>query len=415
MPTPSARSKHNPWIQLLRNSQFFWLLSGNVAMFFGFSATLLLRSLLAWKITGDEMSLAYINLVAAGCMFVTSIFSGALIDRVERRKLMVYAQNVLIVAEGAILALLISGHLTFGFLLLSAFAVSSTFPFIMPARTAMIVESVGRPIFGKASAMMGAGVNVARMVSPAVVGLIADWAGIAWGYVFLVGVHVIALWCTLNLNPSFPVESGERGAFLSEIREGFVYIAHHRPLAICILFGLLPVLIVVPFQNMMVVFVEELWGHGGSGLGIMMAAMGVGGLMGSLLMAITKDGSLMKPMIIATLIMGIFLITLSQTPWFWLAVIILVGVYSSSVLTQTLVHTGVQLMAEDKYRGRVTTMTLMTFGMAPVGTIPLAFATKHIGASLALAIAAVLLIICVMLIWFLLPSFRKIDEAARVS
>jgi len=415
MPKPNAASRSKPWRQLLGNTQFCWLLAGNVAMFFGFSATLLLRSLLAWKITGDEMALAYINLVAAICMFVTSIFSGAIIDRVERRKLMIYAQGILLFGEGSILFLLIIDKLTFGFLLFSAFAVSSTFPFIMPARTAMIVESVGRLSFGKASAMMAGGINIARMVSPAVVGLIADGAGISYGYGFLVALHVIALWCTVNLTQSFPVQDSERGAFLSEIREGFVYIFNNRPLALCILFGMLPILIVVPFQNLMVVFVEELWGQGGSGLGIMLAAMGVGGLLGSFFMAFIKDGSLMKPMIFATIAMGICLILLAHSPWFWLAVIIMFGIYSSSVLTQTLVHTSVQLMADDKYRGRITTMTLMTFGMAPVGTIPLAYATKHFGPAMALTIFAILLLICVALIWLLLPSFRKIDEKSRVS
>ncbi|MFA5630022.1 MAG: MFS transporter [Porticoccaceae bacterium] len=413
MPKPNARLKPSPWVQLVHNRQFIWLLLGNVAMFFGFSATLLLRSLLAWKITGDEMSLAWINLVAAGCMFFTSIFAGAVIDRVERRRMMLIAQTVLLAAEGSVLVLLVMDRLTFGFLLVSAFAVSTTFPFIMPARTAMVVESVGRASFGKASAMMSGGVNISRMVSPAAVGFIADWWGLAQGYLSLVAVHAIALWCTFNVKRSYPVHDPQRGAIFSEIREGFAYISRNRPLALCLLFGILPVLIVVPFQNMMVVFVEELWGQGGSGLGIMLAAMGVGGLLGSVLMAMIKDGSLMKPMIVATVFMGIFLILLSHSPWFWLAVIIMFGIYSSSVLTQILVHTGVQLMSEDRYRGRITTISLMTFGLAPVGTFPLAFATKHIGASLALTAAAVILLICVTAIWFLLPSFRKIDEAAR--
>jgi len=156
----------NPWRQLARNTQFRWLFSGNFSMFVGFSATILLRSLLAWQLTEDEMSLAWINLVSAGCMFVTSIFSGAVIDRFERRRLMMIAQCLILVAETSIMVLLISGHLTFEIVMLSAFASSVAFPFIMPSSTAMLVESVGRSSVAKATALMSGGANVARMVSP---------------------------------------------------------------------------------------------------------------------------------------------------------------------------------------------------------------------------------------------------------
>jgi predicted MFS family arabinose efflux permease len=409
------KSLLKPWKPVLQSRQFCWLMSGNVAMFCGFSATLLLRSLLAWKLTGDEMSLAYINLVAAGCMFFMSIFSGAIVDRLERRRLMIVGQSILLVSELFILLLLVSGHLTFGYLLISAFAVSSTFPFIMPARTAMVVEAVGRPLFGKATAMMAGGINVARMVSPALAGIIADAGGLRYGYVYLLLLHVAGLICTFKLQQNFPPQEEARGHIFGEIKDGFSYIFGHRPLALCIVFGLMPIMVVMPFQNLMVVFVEKLWDHGSSGLGIMMGAMGVGGLLGSMLMSRIKENSLVKPMVVAALLMGVFMILLSHSPWFWLGVMVTMGVYSSSVLTQSLVHTGVQLMAEEKYRGRVTTMTLMTFGMAPVGTIPLAFAIKTIGPAWGLTIVSLVMMLAVMAIWLASPAFRRIDEEARIS
>jgi MFS family permease len=90
------------------NDQFRWLFMGNTALFFGFFATVLLRSLLAWELTGDEMALAYINLVTAICLFSVSLFSGAIIDRLERRQLIFIAQLVVFSAESIILYLLLT-------------------------------------------------------------------------------------------------------------------------------------------------------------------------------------------------------------------------------------------------------------------------------------------------------------------
>jgi MFS family permease len=180
------------------------------------------------------------------------------------------------------------------------------------------------------------------------------------------------------------------------------------------LFGIMPMLVVIPLQNLMVVFVDEIWQRGGSGLGIMMAAMGIGGLLGSLLMALLKDGRLVKPMVAAATAMAGFLWLFSHAPYFWMAVTMVVGIYACSVFTQTLVHTSVQLMSEDYIRGRITTITMMSFGLAPLGTIPLAFATKHVGGPWAMSIAATLLLAGVLLMWFLMPSFRRLDEAARL-
>ena len=399
------------WKQLTGNDQFRWLFAGNTALFFGFFSTILLRSLLAWELTQDEMALAYINLVTAICMFTTSLFSGVIIDRSERRILMFIAQLVVFCAESIILILLVNDRLTYGYLMMSAVAASVAFPFIMPARTAMLVDAVGKPPLGKATAMLTGGVNIARMISPAAVGFLVDASDFVYGYVFLLSLHFLSLLCTTRLR-EYPAAEQRQEGFVGELIKGFAYIIKNPSLGMAILFGVLPMLVVVPLQNLMVVFVDEIWNAGGSGLGIMMGTMGIGGLVGSLLMALLKEGRLVKPMVIGTLCMATFLLFFSHAPAFKLAVVMVMGIYSCSVFSQTLVQTAVQLMAEDHIRGRITTITMMSFSLAPMGTIPLAYASKHLGADWAMTIAAVSLMIAVILMWSLSPAFRQIDGAA---
>lgn len=400
--------------QLFGIRQFSWLFLGNTAMFMGFFASVLLRSLLAWHLTEDEMALAYVNLLAAVCMFATSLFAGTLIDRFERRRMLMLAQVVVFLAEGVILLLLATDHLTFMFLLVSSTATSIAFPFIMPARTAMLVEAVGKIRLAKATAFMTAGVNMSRMVSPALMGVLSDWIGFVFCYCVLLILHLFSLLCTLRLQKYMP-ESGVREGFLKETLQGFTYIITRRSLGWCILFGVLPLMLVIPLQNLMVVFIEELWGRGGSGLGIMMAVMGVGGIVGSLFMVGIKEGSYVKPMVYSTLVMALFLLLFAHSPGFWVAAVMILVIYSSSVLSYTLVNTAVQLIAEDYIRGRVTTITMLSVSLGPVGTVPLAFATKEFGAAWSLSGAALCIALAVVLFWWLIPSFRQIDQDARKS
>ncbi len=406
------RSNQHSLSALLRDTQFRWLLAGNTAMFFGVFGTILLRSLVAWEITGDEMALAHINLVSAVCMFATSLVAGTLIDRYERKYFLIFAQSIILVAEGSVLALLIAGQLSFTLLLISAIASSVAFPFVMPARTAMLVDAVGKVRLARATALMTAGVNLGRMLSPAGFGVAADLLGFVFCYALVVGLQGLAMVCTLCLR-LYPPPDNHRQGFIHETLAGFRYAVAHSSIGLCILFGMLPLLVIIPLQSLMVVFVDEIWGQGGSGLGLMMAATGIGGVVGSLAMTLLREGSLVKPMVWGTLAMGAVLLFFAHLPHFWLAVIAVFVLYAASVFAQTLVHTAVQLMSDDYIRGRITTLTMMSISIAPIGTVLMAYAIKQVGSPVTITLSGVLLILSVGIFWQLVPAFRRIDDSTR--
>jgi len=381
-------------------------------MFFAFFGSILLRSLLAWKLTEDELALGYINLLAALCMLSSSLIAGTMVDRFERRRLLILAQCVVFFSEISILLLLIFDKLTFPILMLFATSTSITYPFLMPARTAMMVAIVGKIRVAKGTALMTASVNFARMTSPALMGICADAFGFIVCYSIMMFLHFASLNFTFRLD-RYPSVQQKREGFLRETLNGFVYVIKKPSIGMCILFGILPMLVVVPLQNLMVVFVEELWHHGGSGLGIMMAVMGFGGLTGSLAMTQFNERNLVKPLVVSTVIMAALLVAFAHAPYFWLGAFLVLFIYIASVTSNTIVNTAVQLMAEDHIRGRVTTVTLMSLSLAPIGTIPIAFATKQFGATPALTTAGIILAILVITLWLLSPAFRRIDSAVR--
>ena len=96
---------------------------------------MLTRSLLAWELTGEAMALAYINLIIAIPMIFASLIGGAVTDRVERRKLLIFGQSLIIANELFLLTLLLLGRLEFWHMLCTAFVAGCAFPFITVSYT----------------------------------------------------------------------------------------------------------------------------------------------------------------------------------------------------------------------------------------------------------------------------------------
>lgn len=407
MPLNASNSKLSH--SLLTNRQFLSLFTGNTALFFGFSATILVRSLLVWELTGDEMALAAINFVTASGIFVMSLVSGVIIDRVERRKLLALAQLVILGAELISFGLYVAGLLSFSVLIMLTVVLSLAYPFVLPTRTTMMVPAVGKVRVAKATSVMTSGVSLARMVSPAIAGFLAGSYGLTYAYLFMVLLYAVALLSVLTLKPNYP-EPKVKKSFLVELKIGFSFILNKRPLAACMVFGLIPMLVVIPLQNLLVVFTESVWAAGKGGLGILMMAMGFGGLIGSLVASRAKAGAIAKPLVIVTSLLAVCLMIFSQSPSFTFAVVMIIAVYLCSVMTQTLVYTAVQLMTDDSVRGRVTTVSMMSYGFAPIGTIPLAYASKHIGAPWAMTYGALFILAGALWMWLKVPSFRDIDK-----
>ena len=104
---------------------------------------MLTRTIIAWDLTGEATSLAYINLVVAIPMIFASLLGGAITDRVERRQLVIIGQCLIMANEIFILALLLTDRLEFWHMLCTAFVAGCAFPFIMPARMAITATVVG--------------------------------------------------------------------------------------------------------------------------------------------------------------------------------------------------------------------------------------------------------------------------------
>ena len=412
-----AASRKPSGFDVLSIPQFRWLFVGNVAFFFAMQGQMLTRTILAWDLTGLAQSLAYINLVVALPMIFASMIGGAVTDRVERRQLIIVGQCLITCNEIFILTMLLLGQLEFWHLLCTAFVAGCAFPFIMPARMAITVNVVGPDRIQSAMAVSGGAMNLSRVVGPAMMGVIISEFSVIAAYVVSTILYASAVFCMFFVKRNKAVQpDGGTKPLLADIIYGFQYVSLNKPVLVCLMFGLVPMFLAMPFQNLLVMLVEQTWQVGESGLGILMGAGGVGGVLGSIWIARRGDRSERLRLMVVTVIgFALFLAVFTQTSVFYLALLPLVLANLCASAFQTVNNATIQILVDDSVRGRMSSFMMMSFGLTPLGVFPMAVAADHIGAANAILGACVALMIITVAFVGLSRTLRAIDSTVRVS
>ncbi len=404
-------------MSVLSIKEFRWLFAGNVAFFFAMQGQVLTRTILAWDLTGLAQSLAYINLVVAVPMIFASMIGGAVTDRVERRQLVIIGQCLITINEIFILTLMLLGKLEFWHLLLTAFIAGCAFPFIMPARMAITVNVVGPTRIQSAMAISGGAMNLSRVAGPAMMGIIISQYSVIAAYSVSTVLYGAAVVCMLFVNRNTAVQpDGGQKPLLADISYGFQYIRRNKPVLICLIFGLVPMFLAMPFQNLLVMLVEQNWQAGESGLGILMGAGGIGGVLGSIWIARRGDRTeRLRLMVITALGFGFFLFVFTQTSIFYLALVPLVVANLCASAFQTVNNATIQILVDDSVRGRMSSFMMMSFGLTPLGVFPMAIAADHYGAGNAIMGACVALVVITAAFVGFSKTLREIDNTVRAA
>jgi len=393
-------------------TQFRWLFAGNVAFFFAMQGQMLTRTIIAWELTGAATSLAYINLVVAIPIIFASMLGGAITDRVERRQLVIIGQCLILTNEVFILTLLLTGHLQFWHMLLTSFVAGCAFPFIMPARMAITATVVGPEKMQTAMAFSGGALNLARVAGPALMGVVIAQFSVTAAYYVSIILYTTAILCMLQVERSHSATAGgPQKKLLADILHGFSYVANNRPVLICLLFGLLPMFVAMPFQSILVMLAEQAWQQGEGGVGTLMAIGGIGGVFGSIWIVRRGDTRhRLHLMLGTTAAFGLFLGLFAQTSNFYLAFIPLLVANMCAAASQTVNNASIQLLVDDSVRGRMSSLMMLSFGLTPIGVFPMAMAADRFGAASAITAACGLLVILVAAFYFLSATLRNLDN-----
>jgi len=306
--------------------------------------------------------------------------------------------------------LLLAGELEFWHLLTLAALSGGAFPFIMPARTAIVANVVGLQRLPSAMALNMAGVNATRVLGPAMAGFSISTLGIEATYALGFTLYVLALACLLPLHRSTPPESAREQSILRNLTDGFRFVREERLIMMLLIFGLVPMFLAMPFQNLLVVFAEEVWQQGAAGLGLLSAAAGLGGIAGSGLVAWRPNPKRRaRRMLWSAVAFGAFLLLFALSPWFLLALplVFIANVFVS--VFGTLNNTAIQVLIPDHVRGRISSILMMSFSLPLLGTLPMGALAEVSGAPTAVALTATLAVVAALVLFATSSELRKLD------
>jgi MFS family permease len=394
--------------------EFRWLYAGNFAFFLAMGSQAVVRQALAYDLTGSKVALGTVAMISALPMFVLAPIGGGLADRIDRRKVILGGQCAVVLAELVMLTLLWTDRLRFVHLIVLSAAMGGVFPFVMPSRQAIVANLVGRQRLATAMALTMAAINTSRVVGPALGGFLLHGLGAKLTYTFGTLLYALAVLFTLRISPSRAEPHLRARSIWASVREGVHYI-RSQPLLIALLFfGLVPPFLAMPFQSMLVVFAREVWHTGDAGFGMLSAAVGLGGILGSALVALRGDAHDRARRQLASMTgFGVLLGAFAYSPRFWPAVALLVLANACAQMFQTLNNTAIHLLIPDAMRGRVSAFLLMSFSLPMLGALPLGAAAEEFGVRAAIAGACGLAVAFGWTFFALSPGLRGLDASVR--
>jgi MFS family permease len=326
-------------------------------------------SWLVYSMTGSGTMLGIVNVVRSISSIGVIPFAGNLIDKSDRRKLLVFVNGYLFVITFTLGILLLFGHSYLWLLLVFSFLGGTAQTFDHNLRQIIVFNVVPRHLTPNAVALIQTGWGVMRSFGPALGGFLILWFGPGGNFLVQALAHALISITIIRLS-SPPHKPGIQGThFLQNMKEGIAYILKSPVTRAFTLMGYLFPLLVIPiFMILPPIYAVDVFGGRSDTLGFLMAAVGVGGTFGGLVAA--SLGNVERRGIVQ--LTALFLLSLSliafalsgrlPTALFFLA---LAGFFEIIFLTSN--QTLLQLSIPDAMRGRVTSVTNLNVALAPLG------------------------------------------------
>jgi MFS family permease len=373
--------------------------------------TRIATSWLVWRLTHSALLLGVVGFTGQIFTFLLAPFAGVLIERWDRRKLLVWTQALAAVQSLAMAALTLVHIITINEIIALSVLQGLINAFDMPGRQSFLVQMVeDKQDLSNAIALNSSMVNGARLIGPALAGIVISLVGEGWCFL-IDGVSYFAVIVSLLLMAVKPLEIKRATVtMLVQLEEGWKYVSTFRPIrSILLLFALLS-LMGWPFTVLLPIFASQVLHGGAHTLGFLTGASGVGALASAISLALRRSVRGLTTMIqIAAALFGGGLILFGLSHWLWLSMVLMLivgfGMMQGLAASNTVIQT---LVPEDK-RSRVMSYYTMAFvGMAPFGSLLAGGMARWLGAQHTVIVTGAACMLGSLWFTFELPAVRKV-------
>ena len=345
---------------------------------------------LVYRLTNSAFLLGIVGFAGQIPLLIVTPFAGVLADRMDKHKILLYTQTLSMV-QAFILALLVLTNtikvweIIFLSILLGLIDAAD-----MPTRQSFMVEMVGnnREDLSNAIAINSSMVNAARLIGPAIAGILISLVGEGWCFFLNAVSYTAVIFSLVKMDIDHKSAPTKKKKTINELKEGLQYAFGFPPIKSILILLALVSFMGTPIRILVPVFVKQFF-HGGADLfGFLMGASGLGALTGAAILMNRKSVlGLGKLITYAVIAFGAGLIAFAISHVLFLSVIFMFMTGIGMMIQLAGSNTMLQTIVDNDKRGRVMSLYAMSFrGIAPFGSLLAGAAAGLIGASLTLII-----------------------------
>lgn len=394
----------------LRHRNFQLYFGGQLISNAGTWMQVIAQAWLVYQLSHSDLTLGIVAFASAIPTLIVSPWGGVVVDRVPKQGLLIITQSSAMLLAFILSILTFTNVVQEWHVIILAAALGLVNAFDAPARQAFVVEMVGREDLPNAIALNSLMFNSARVIGPALGGLLLAIVGTAWcftinGISFL--AVIIGLWL-MKLPAHTPLVHS--GSPWSQLSSGIKYVSQHRDLAALLLLALIFSIFGISYSTLLPAFVEQVLNQGAMSYGIINAVTGLGAVTGAFMIAGGwSHGVRGRWLFFSTvgfpLVLGIFaFVTLYP-----ISLALAYGLGVGFMVQFTMINTLLQTRVEDEFRGRVMGLyTLTFFGFTPFGNLLIGALGQWFNLSIALFLFAIVALALSQAVMVKAPLIRKL-------
>ncbi|MFG2815584.1 MFS transporter [Streptomyces sp. NPDC048410] len=362
----------------VRNYRLFF--AGQVVSNTGTWMQRIAQDWLVLSLTGSSAAVGITTALQFLPMLLFGLYGGVLVDRLPKRPALLFTQSAMALTGLALAVLTLSGHVQVWHVYVAAFAVGLATVVDNPARQSFVSEMVGPGQLQNAVSLNSANFQSARLVGPAVAGLMITGVGTGWAFLanglsFVAPIAGLLLMRTRELHA---VDRAPRGK--GQLREGLRHVAGRPELV-------WPIVLVgfigtfgFNFPVWLTAFADDVFHSGAGAYSLFNTLMAVGSLIGALLAA-RRGTARFRVLVAAALAFGAVEIVAALAPSYWLFALLMIPIGAFGLTVNVTANTAVQMSTDPAMRGRVMSLFMMVFmGGTPLGAPLVGWVTDTYGA-----------------------------------
>ncbi|MFJ4756094.1 MULTISPECIES: MFS transporter [Streptomyces] len=390
---PAPTTHDSPHVPERRSSMFSSLRIRNYRLFFlgqvvSNTGTWMQRIAQDWlvlSLTGSATAVGITTALQFLPMLLLGLYGGVLVDRLPKRPTLIVTQSAMALTGIALAALTLTGHVQVWHVYLAALFVGLATVLDNPARQSFVSEMVGPGQLQNAVSLNSANFQSARLVGPAVAGLMITGVGTGWAFLAN-GLSFVAPITGLLLMRARELHVVERAPRRKgQLREGLQYVAGRPDLIWTIVLAGFVSTFGFNFPVFLSAFADDVFDAGAGSYSLFNTLMAVGSLAGALLAA-RRGTARMRVLIAGAVAFGTMEIVAAVAPSMWLFAVLMVPIGMFGMTVNVTANSSIQMGTDPSMRGRVMALYMMVFmGGAPIGAPIAGWVTDAYGVRAGLA------------------------------